>query len=610
MGILVASVAALLVGPLVERFSRGRAEATALLDGFVLFALLGIVGLVVLPHSLVLGGVWAALAAAVGFVIPPALERRLGNLADPLHGAMLWLAMLGLAVHSLLDGAAMVGDGHGGHGPGDWLAWSVVLHNVPMGLAIWWAVRHNRGLRAAVSVMVLMAAATAAGYVGAEPLVRALPLTALATFQALVAGSLLHVVLGHQPHDLGATVRGMQRYAAVGAILALAGLLTVGVDEHEAAAGVSSTTDAALDLALSAAPALLGALLLTSLVRGLAGPPPPSWLLAGGAVVRAAKGTVFRLRVPMCSSGALPSYRHLVESGLPVGAAMATLVAMPGLGFDAILVTAPLLGLELTLARVVGVVGLAMLMGLVVGSRTPDRSAAPSHDQEAAPTPRRSLVAGLRFAFGDLLDHVGPWMVVAIAAGAVMGPLLQARWLAGLGGAVGVVLMALAGLPGYVSASAATVVVAVLVHKGLSPGAAIAFLLTAPTTNATTLQVLRELHGRRSAASFAGLAIGVAVAAGLGVDALAGRVNLPAVLDQVVTPKPWQVASLIVLAIALLASLWRQGPRAMAAQVFDPHDEHDHHHDHHHHEHHCHDDHDGEAGSGASSHPASLASDP
>ena len=47
-------------------------------------------------------------------------------------------------------------------------------------------------------------------------------------------------------------------------------------------------------------------------------------------------------------------------------------------------------------------------------------------------------------------------------------------------------LPALFGMPAYVCASGATPLVAVLIYKGASPGAVLAFLLTGPATNITT----------------------------------------------------------------------------------------------------------------------------
>ncbi len=57
--------------------------------------------------------------------------------------------------------------------------------------------------------------------------------------------------------------------------------------------------------------------------------------------------------------------------------------------------------------------------------------------------------------------------------------------------------MLLVGIPLYICASASTPVAAAMVLKGLSPGAALVFLLAGPATNAATITVVSRFWGRR-----------------------------------------------------------------------------------------------------------------
>ena len=60
------------------------------------------------------------------------------------------------------------------------------------------------------------------------------------------------------------------------------------------------------------------------------------------------------------------------------------------------------------------------------------------------------------------------------------------------------VLMLLVGIPLYMCASASTPIAAALVLIGLSPGAALVFLLAGPATNAATLTVVARFWGRKA----------------------------------------------------------------------------------------------------------------
>lgn len=58
--------------------------------------------------------------------------------------------------------------------------------------------------------------------------------------------------------------------------------------------------------------------------------------------------------------------------------------------------------------------------------------------------------------------------------------------------------MLVIGIPLYICASASTPVAAALVLKGISPGAALVFLLAGPATNAATLTVVMRYFGRQA----------------------------------------------------------------------------------------------------------------
>lgn len=58
--------------------------------------------------------------------------------------------------------------------------------------------------------------------------------------------------------------------------------------------------------------------------------------------------------------------------------------------------------------------------------------------------------------------------------------------------------MLLVGIPLYICASASTPIAAALVLKGISPGAALVFLLAGPATNAATITIVGRFWGRKA----------------------------------------------------------------------------------------------------------------
>jgi uncharacterized membrane protein YraQ (UPF0718 family) len=277
--------------------------------------------------------------------------------------------------------------------------------------------------------------------------------------------------------------------------------------------------------------------------------------------------------MPICSCGVIPLYRNLVLQGVPTRAALSFLVAAPELGVTALFLSASMLGFEITLLRAAAAAALALVVGLTVGANAPVSEpvqARAATGAKAAPAAR--LASGLRYGFGDMVDSTAPWILVGLGLAALLGPLLSAEALAGVPRALEVPLFALVGMPLYVCASGSTPLAAVLIAKGVSPGAAIAFLLTGPATNVTTFGVLARLHSRKTAALFALTTALVTTALGWIANALISSAAgaLPEHVHHHGVESLELVCALALLAL-FVASILRQGTRPFVGQVISPH---------------------------------------
>ena len=79
-------------------------------------------------------------------------------------------------------------------------------------------------------------------------------------------------------------------------------------------------------------------------------------------------------------------------------------------------------------------------------------------------------------------------------------------------------IMLAMGIPLYICATASTPIAAALILKGVSPGAALVFLLAGPATNMTSLTVLWGTLGKRATGIYLGTIAVSAVLFGLAVD--------------------------------------------------------------------------------------------
>ncbi len=309
---------------------------------------------------------------------------------------------------------------------------------------------------------------------------------------------------------------------------------------------------------------------------------------------------LFGAPIPLCSCGVLPAAAALRNKGASRSALLSFLISTPETGVDSIALTYGLLGPVMAIVRPVVAVITAIVAGLVsillpetdedllderlgeaedschqnhthapgeADHEHPQGGASysggsglrPSANPTGTPADRTRRV--LNYGFGTLLDEIAFWMALGIGLTGVLAALLPSDFFsAALGldrGIMPMLLMIVAGLPLYLCASASTPVAAALIAKGLSPGAALVFLLVGPATNAATITVVGKLLGSRRLKVYMASIIGVSLAAGIAVDAFGGEAVRATAFSRTVTPG-YDLLSILKLGAAFVFSalLW------------------------------------------------------
>jgi hypothetical protein len=194
----------------------------------------------------------------------------------------------------------------------------------------------------------------------------------------------------------------------------------------------------------------------------------------------------------------------------------------------------------------------------------------------AHPQPRRfgyKVASGLRYAFNEFWGDLAGWFFLGIFLAGLITVLIPddvfARYLGS--GFSAMLLMLAVGIPLYICATASTPIAAALILKGVSPGAALVFLLAGPATNIAALTVLVGVLGKRATAVYLAAIAVCSIAFGLALDqvyiftgvsagAMVGQASeiMPAWLE-------W-VSVLVLLAISIrpvATSLTSQGARLL-----------------------------------------------
>lgn len=234
-----------------------------------------------------------------------------------------------------------------------------------------------------------------------------------------------------------------------------------------------------------------------------------------GSIVKA---SALGVPLPLCSCGVLPAAMGLRRQGASKGASTAFMISTPETGVDSIAITYALLDPFMTVIRPVAAFLTSIVAGTLVditdkGEDPPAPLNGATHDvghengscgcsHEAAPvTLWEKFKSGMIYAFDEMIGDIGKWLLVGVIVAGLIGALMPQDFLeqyVGSGIAPMLVMLAV-GLPLYVCATASTPIAASLLLKGLSPGAALVFLLVGPATNGATITVMLKVLGKRAA---------------------------------------------------------------------------------------------------------------
>lgn len=201
---LILSITALLLGPIIYAFGRRNAVTRQILDGFIFITIAGIICVHIIPDALAAGGMLAIAFLALGIAFPIILERSFHSAFREAHVLVLVIAALGLVIHAIIDGIALLPV------QGRNLAYAVILHRLPVGMAIWWSLRPSLGAPVAVGAFVAIGIATTASYILGAPMIELAEARSIAYVQAFVSGSLIHIVAFGVTHDHGAHIEPVE----------------------------------------------------------------------------------------------------------------------------------------------------------------------------------------------------------------------------------------------------------------------------------------------------------------------------------------------------------------------------------------------------------------
>ena len=330
------------------------------------------------------------------------------------------------------------------------------------------------------------------------------------------------------------------------------------------------------NLVVESAPWLLIGYLLAGVIKQVI---PSSWVekqLSAPGFGSIVKGAFIGAPLPLCSCGVIPTALAIRKAGASKGATSSFLVATPETGVDSISFSYAVLGPIFAMMRPIGALISAIVAGVLVSSFDKDES--PIKEEETAssccaskkiavessaatPPLSKRLLEAVKYGYGRMISDTAKWLVIGLVAATVITAVVPQEFFLRWGdGLLAMIIMVIVGLPMYICATASTPVAAGLLFAGISPGAALVFMLTGPATNIATMGVIREQLGNKSLVAYLIGVIGTAIACGLAMNALYATFGWPLQLSMAAHGESFPVWRQLaaVLLVGLIARVWIQ----------------------------------------------------
>lgn len=282
---------------------------------------------------------------------------------------------------------------------------------------------------------------------------------------------------------------------------------------------------------LEMAPYLLLGFVAAGILSVLISPETVQRHLGGRGLLPVLKAALFGIPLPLCSCSVIPVTVSLRKHGASKGAATSFLLSTPQTGVDSILVTLGMLGPIFAIVRPV----VALITGLIGGGLV---DAIEHHDDAADVAPctddccngsgRGWFTRMWRHAFVTLPRDVARPLILGALVAALIGAFVPENFFSTHTRSefVQMLIMLAVGVPLYVCATASVPIAAALIVKGVSPGAALVFLIAGAATNAAGIATIWTFMGRRATVIYLATVGGMALASGAVINLITSKMNL------------------------------------------------------------------------------------
>lgn len=232
--------------------------------------------------------------------------------------------------------------------------------------------------------------------------------------------------------------------------------------------------------------------------------------------------SLFGIPLPLCSCGVIPTGTAFYKNGASKGGTISFLISTPQTGVDSILATFSLMGLPFAIIRPLAALVTGITGGLItsVATRQENDKQTILEEQVDNKTITQKIKDVFRYGFVEFIQDISKWLVVGLVLAAIISALIPNEFfeLLNMPPLVQMLLILVVSIPLYICATGSIPLAAILILKGISPGAAFVLLMAGPATNAATITMIAKVLGKRSLFTYLSTIIIGALSFGLLID--------------------------------------------------------------------------------------------
>lgn len=262
---------------------------------------------------------------------------------------------------------------------------------------------------------------------------------------------------------------------------------------------ITTYFEALFSLTSEMAPFLLLGFLFAGILKVVVPPDLMSRYLGKSSLSSVINASLLGVPLPLCSCGVLPAGISLYNNGASKGSSVSFLISTPQTGVDSILVTWSMLGLPFAIIRPIVAFFTGIVGGLLTNKIDKKNVNLPAKETRH-PKIKFSIKTILHYAFVEMVAEIAKWLVIGLLIAALITVIVPDNFFTEfhLSGISGMLIILIVSIPLYICATSSVPIAAVLLLKGLSPGALLVFLMAGPATNAATITVIGKNLGRKT----------------------------------------------------------------------------------------------------------------